>query len=285
MPCTGTRTPALRCPLLEAWALGAPIQDIQFGQGQFLRSATQLAPLRHRHFFFLEAGHVAGVSTTLGFGNRRLMPQSSVDPVVAQNLRATLMASGRSAYAVAASLGYAPYWLYRVIIGESGILIPTLREVAGELGVSTGSLLDGPEEIKETTDDAVWLVEAEAKPESRAAGYDETFSRRLRIPRELLPDPNINPLYCQMVRIEGNKLQPDLPDGTIVFLDRLRRELEDGKTFMLVTEEGLLMREVGFHGRTQQWTIAGRNGSPDDFRFTEDIRIIGQVIGALKLLL
>ena len=156
---------------------------------------------------------------------------------------------------------------------------------AEELGVSAGSLLDGPEEIKETTDDAVWLVEVEAKPESRAAGYDETFSRRLRIPRELLPDPNINPLYCQMVRIEGNKLQPDFPDGTIVFVDRLRRELEDGKTFMLVTEEGLLMRKVGFHDGTRQWTIGGRNGSPDDFRFTEDIRIIGQVVGAMKPLL
>ena len=215
----------------------------------------------------------------------RLMPQSSVDPVVAQNLRATLMASGRSAYAVATSLGHAPNWLYRVINGESGILIPTLREVAEELGVSAGSLLDGPAEIKETTDDAVWLVEVKAKPESRTASYDETFSRRLQISRELLPDPNINPPYCQVVRIEGNQLQPDFPDGTIVFVDRLRRELEDGKTFILVTEEGLLMRKVGFHGRTQQWTIAGRNGSPDDFRFTEDIRIIGQVIGALKPLL
>ena len=109
----------------------------------------------------------------------RLMPQSSVDPVVAQNLRETLKASGRSAYAVAMSLGHAPNWLYRVINGESGILIPTLREVAEELGVPAGSLLDGPAEIKETTDDAVWLVEVKAKPESRTAGYDETFSRRL----------------------------------------------------------------------------------------------------------
>ena len=117
------------------------------------------------------------------------MPQSSIDQVVATNLRNCLKANGKSAYAVATALGHAPNWLYRVINGESGILIPTLREVAEELGVSAGALLDGPEEAREPTDDMVSLVEVEAKLESGAAGYDETFRRRVQFPKALLPDP------------------------------------------------------------------------------------------------
>ena len=71
--------------------------------------------------------------------------QSSVDPVVAANLRRVLERRGRTAYSVAVALGHSPNWLYRVINGKAGILIPTLREVAAELGVTAGSLLDPPQ--------------------------------------------------------------------------------------------------------------------------------------------
>ena len=72
------------------------------------------------------------------------MPQSSIDPILAENLKTALSKSGKSAYAVVKSLGHAPNWLCRVINKESGILPPNLREVAKELGVSPGSLVDPP---------------------------------------------------------------------------------------------------------------------------------------------
>ena len=213
------------------------------------------------------------------------MPQSSVDPVVAQNLRETLKSSGRSAYAVATALGHAPNWLYRVINEESGILIPTLREVAEELGVSAGSLLDNPEDASEPIDDTVWLVEVRAKPESGDARYDETFRRRVRFPKALLPDPDLDPFFCQLVRIEGKELEPSFPDGTIILLDRLRRDLKDGGTFALVTMEGLLIREVGFDEIGRAWFIRDKGTRPHRYAFTDDIHIVGQVIGAWKSLL
>ena len=210
------------------------------------------------------------------------MPQSSVDLVVAQNLRQTLESRGRSAYAVATALGHAPNWLYRVINGESGILIPTLREVAEELGVSAGSLLDKPKDANGPIDDTVWLMEVEAKPDSGAARYDEAFRRRVRVPKALLPDPDVEPSFCQLVRIEGNGLEPSFPDGTILFVDRLRRELKDGGTFILVTAEGLVVRKVGFDKIGQGWFIRDKGTSPYLDAFTDDIRIVGQVIGACQ---
>lgn len=77
------------------------------------------------------------------------MPSSSVDSIVVENLRAALDQSGRSAYSVATALGRAPNWLYQVLNKKNGILLPTLREVADELGVSLGSLVDPPRTVED----------------------------------------------------------------------------------------------------------------------------------------
>ena len=73
------------------------------------------------------------------------MPESSLDPIVATNIQRALNAKGRTAYSVSVAIGHSPNWLYQVINGKHGILIPTLRELAKELGVSAGSLLDPPD--------------------------------------------------------------------------------------------------------------------------------------------
>ena len=70
------------------------------------------------------------------------MPQSSIDPIVARNLRTALDRRGRSAYSVANALGHPSNWLYQVLREKSGLLVPSLREIAEELGISVGSLVD-----------------------------------------------------------------------------------------------------------------------------------------------
>ena len=61
------------------------------------------------------------------------MPKSSVDPLVSRNIREILKQRGRSAYTIAKALGHSPNRLYRVGNGESGVLMPTLRELAAPL--------------------------------------------------------------------------------------------------------------------------------------------------------
>ena len=78
------------------------------------------------------------------------MPKSSIDPIVARNLRAALELRGRSAYSVANALGHQANWLYMVLKGKKGILIPSLREIARELNVPLSFLVDSPEDIPET---------------------------------------------------------------------------------------------------------------------------------------
>ena len=71
------------------------------------------------------------------------MPHTaSIDPVLAENLRAVMREKGRTAYSVAQAIGVSPNWLYRIINMDRGIQIPTLRKVAEELEVSIGELLE-----------------------------------------------------------------------------------------------------------------------------------------------
>ena len=172
------------------------------------------------------------------------MPQSSVDPIVAENLRECLKRTGKSAYAVATALGHAPNWLYRVINGQAGILLPTLREVADELGVTVGSLVDSSENQIPGSRDAVELVEVEAAPNSGAERYDETFRRRISYSRTMLGDMADRPLVCQFMRVKGDKMAPTLPDGSLILVDRLSREWQDGRIYVMETEFGLIARRV-----------------------------------------
>ena len=172
------------------------------------------------------------------------MPQSSIDPIVAANLRECLKANGKSAYAVATALGHAPNWLYRVVNGQAGILLPTLREVAGELGVTVGSLVDSPEEQIAGSRDTVELVEVEAAPNSGALRYDETFRRRISYSRTMLGDMVDRPFVCQFMRVEGDAMAPTLTDGSLILVDRLSREWQDGRIYVMETEFGLMARRV-----------------------------------------
>jgi phage repressor protein C with HTH and peptisase S24 domain len=204
------------------------------------------------------------------------MPQSSVDPVLAQNLKAALNMSGKSAYGVAKSLGHAPNWLYRVISGEAGILLPTLREVAAELGVSVGSLVDPPDSRNSNVPDVVYIEEVEAVPGSGMSKYDETFKRRVPFPRALLEDTNAERGLCQLVRIKGDAMAPTLPDGCLVMIDRLSRELQDGGIYVMETEVGLLVRRV-FNDPHRGWRFLSGEEGPMKFAQIEQFHIVGRV--------
>ena len=74
---------------------------------------------------------------------RERMSKSSIkrkrrsgDPLVARNLRTALERRGRTAYSVANALGHPSNWLYQVVHEKSGLLIPSLRKIAEELGIS-----------------------------------------------------------------------------------------------------------------------------------------------------
>ena len=87
-------------------------------------------------------------------GRGARIPKSSIDPIVVRNLKDALKQRGRSAYSVATALGHPSNWLHQILNGKSGLLIPSLRKIAEELGVSMGSLVDDGQDIPDTNGQA-----------------------------------------------------------------------------------------------------------------------------------
>ena len=87
-------------------------------------------------------------------GRGARIPKSSIDPIVVRNLKDALKQRGRSAYSVATALGHPSNWLHQILNGKSGLLIPSLRKIAEELGVSMGSLVDDGQDIPNTNGQA-----------------------------------------------------------------------------------------------------------------------------------
>ena len=115
------------------------------------------------------------------------MPQSSaIDPELAKNLKSVLEKQGRTAYSVATALGVSPNWLYRVLNMNRGIMLPKIREVAAELGVSVGELVDPPSNSSSSLTDTPTPVDDRVREAEERAGEIEAELRRTEEERDRL---------------------------------------------------------------------------------------------------
>ena len=234
------------------------------------------------------------------------MPQSSVDSAVAENLKAILRRKGRSAYSVATATGHAPNWLYRVLNQEAGILLPTLRKLAEELGVSVGEIVDPPSEnvtsvpdirshpahgISDTAPATIYgdeddpgetieIAEVATAVGVGAKVYDETTTERVPFRRSWLSRNRINPAGCHIISVRGGAMEPTLPDGCSIIVDRNRLELQTGRIYMMRTEEGLVVRRA--KQNAQGWWLMSDNPEWAPLVLTEETDIIGEVRWAAR---
>ena len=248
------------------------------------------------------------------------MPQSSIDSIVAENLREILSKKGRSAYSVATATGHAPNWLYRVLNQKAGILVPTLRELAEELGVSVGELVDPPNDpmAADRNDDRTASVDEFAYPVQEEhsysnphaiaqvrAGYNideandqdgkwnvpirevrpaagsgaEVFGEEVvgYVPfrRNWLVQHDIDPAQADVVQVSGDSMEPTLPDGCSILVDRKRRELQPKRVYVLRNEDGLVVKRVDRN--REGWWVLSDNPSWLPLVLTEGTDIIGEV--------
>ena len=247
------------------------------------------------------------------------MPHTaSIDPVLAENLRAVMREKGRTAYSVAQALGVSPNWLYRIINMDRGIQIPTLRKVAEELEVSIGELLetstpavarsgsqavsvnDGgypvPEEhanigtrpitetkpgynLDEANDqDGIWnLPVREVRPAagSGADVFGEEVVGYVPFRRDWLAYHGIDPEQADVVQVSGESMEPTLPDGCSILVDRSRRELQPKCIYVLRNEDGLVVKRVDRN--REGWWVISDNPAWLPVSLTEETDIVGEV--------
>ena len=111
--------------------------------------------------------------------------------------------------------------------------------------------------------------------------YDETPIGLLWFRNDWLLSHSIDPEQSNIISVRGESMEPTLPDGCSILVDRKRREPQDGRIYVMRTEDGLVVKRLGLD-EEGRWEI--RSDGPD-WRITPmspGTEIIGEVRWAAR---
>ena len=122
----------------------------------------------------------------------------------------------------------------------------------------------------------VRLMEVASAAGVGAEVYDETPVGLLWFRNDWLLSHSIDPEQSNIISVRGASMEPTLPDGCSILVDRKRREPHQGRIYVMRTEEGLVVKRLGLD-EEGRWEI--RSDNPD-WRVTPmspGTEIIGEV--------
>ena len=119
------------------------------------------------------------------------------------------------------------------------------------------------------------LNEVAAAAGSGGVVYDETVTARVPFRRQWLRRHRINPRHCHIISVRGDSMDPTLPNGSQVIVDRNRKELRPGRIYVMRTEEGLVVKRV--KRNAQGWWLMSDNPAWAPLLLNEETDIIGEV--------
>ncbi len=115
----------------------------------------------------------------------------------------------------------------------------------------------------------------------RAEVYDETVVGRLWFRNDWLLSHSIDPEQSNIISVRGASMEPTLPDGCSILVDRNRREPHEDRIYVMRTEEGLVVKRLD-RDEMGRWEILSDN---PDWRITPmppGTEIIGEVRWAAR---
>ena len=122
----------------------------------------------------------------------------------------------------------------------------------------------------------VRLLEVASAAGVGAEVYDETPVGLLWFRNDWLLSHSIDPEQSNIISVRGESMEPTLPDGCSILVDRERREPQEGRIYVMRTEEGLVVKRLGLD-EEDRWEL--RSDSPDwqTTLMSHGTEIIGEV--------
>ena len=126
--------------------------------------------------------------------------------------------------------------------------------------------------------DGIWnLPVREVRPAagSGAEVFGEEVVGYVPFRADWLKERSIDPEQADVVQVSGPSMEPTLPDGCSILVDRSRRKLQPKHIYVLRNEDGLVVKRVD-RNRDGWWVISD-NPAWLPVSLTEETDIIGEV--------
>ncbi len=94
----------------------------------------------------------------------------------------------------------------------------------------------------------VEVVELAAAAGGGAEALDETVTGRVWFRRDWLDAHAMDPARCVVIGVRGESMEPTLPNGCSILVDRNRVEPQDGRIYVLRTADGVVVKRLAQDG-------------------------------------
>ena len=105
--------------------------------------------------------------------------------------------------------------------------------------------------------------------------YDETPAGVLWFRADWLLKHRVSPKQCQVITVRGESMEPTLPDGCSILVDRSRKELQPRRIYVLRNEDGVVVKRAAQN--REGWWLTSDNPAWLPVLLTEEADIVGEV--------
>ena len=127
----------------------------------------------------------------------------------------------------------------------------------------------------------VEVLEVASAAGGGAEVYDETPVGLLWFRNDWLQSHSIDPRQSHIISVRGESMDPTLPDGCSILVDHNRREPQDGRIYVMRTEQGLVVKRLRLDDM-RHWEMLSDNPDWETMPMRYGTDIIGEVRWAAR---
>ena len=122
----------------------------------------------------------------------------------------------------------------------------------------------------------VEVVELAAAAGDGSTVLDENVTGHLAFQRSWLERHKLDPTQCVVIGVRGESMEPTLPDGCSILVNRARRKRLTGHIYLLRTDDGIVVKRLD-RGEDGKWRLQSDHPSWPSALWSDTCEIIGEV--------
>ena len=121
----------------------------------------------------------------------------------------------------------------------------------------------------------VGVIELAAAAGGGAADLDETVRSYVAFRRDWLSQRGLDPSQCSVIGVRGESMEPVLPAGCSILVNRAERHRRAGQVFVLRTGDGLVVKRLA--QEDGRWLLLSEHPAWKPLPWDRETSIIGEV--------